>query len=321
MPDITDLWVRPALAQIIPQGHWDLVVSTSGPYTVHKIAHQLKRRGLASRWIADFRDLWSDNQIFPGLFPFTLLERYQERQLMRAADIITTVTPGLHQTLGNKHGVQKTHLIENGIDFTDFDQLDPAPYFSQDGKFRLVHTGTIYQGYDPSPLFKAVQELKGHPTLDKLEIVFAGVNGNLPQEVEQRKIGANVKFISQVKREEALRMQRDASALLFLPWENIEANGIWSGKIFEYFYWNKPIVAVGGSSPNATIRLSDELIIPHNFCQDVTKIKAYLTRSIDNYQPPAKHAIPSGMQKYSRKSLSKKMLDLVIDNSNAGRLS
>src|SRR5438034_424404 len=72
---------------------------SSGPYTAHLLAMQLKRDRIARTWIADFRDLWTANHLYRGLFPFTLRERQLERQCLHAADVITTVSQGLASEL------------------------------------------------------------------------------------------------------------------------------------------------------------------------------------------------------------------------------
>ncbi|RDC62971.1 glycosyltransferase family protein [Adhaeribacter pallidiroseus] len=80
MPDIMDLWIKPATHWARENGPWDLIVSTHGPYACHLIALKLKRENLTKKWIADFRDLWTDNHIYKGMFPFTLAEKYLEKK-------------------------------------------------------------------------------------------------------------------------------------------------------------------------------------------------------------------------------------------------
>jgi glycosyltransferase involved in cell wall biosynthesis len=310
MPDKTHFWIKPALKEISQEQPWDLVVSTSGPYTTHLIAYELKKSQAAARWIADFRDPWSDNKLFPGIFPFRLIEKRLEKKLMREADVITTVSPQLRTELGKRHGDQKTHTIENGIDFEDFKRLDPTPIFPDDGTFRIVHTGTIYDGRNnPLPLLQALKALGERAR--HVEVLFCGVNGaDLPKQVHELDLDHCVSLIPLVKREDALRMQRDADALLFLPWGDVEKNGIISGKIFEYFYSENPVIAVGGTAEKGSIHILDDLVIKHAFGNDVDKIKAYLLEQIDRQPAQEKISYRSSLQKYSRKALADKMLQL-----------
>lgn len=103
MPDHTDRWVMPAFNYVSDE-NWDLVVSTGGPYAVHNVAYRLKEKRMTSHWIADWRDLWVDNHIYPGLWPLTIVENICERRWMDRADFITTVSDPLAAVLKNKYG-------------------------------------------------------------------------------------------------------------------------------------------------------------------------------------------------------------------------
>jgi hypothetical protein len=83
MPDATDLWIRPAIRWGRNAGTWDLVVSSAGPYATHLIGAHLKKHGLVRFWVADYRDLWTDNAACAGLFPFTFVEEWLERSTMK----------------------------------------------------------------------------------------------------------------------------------------------------------------------------------------------------------------------------------------------
>src|SRR5262245_13934317 len=103
-PDLTDGWVRPAVDWAGAHGPWDVVVGSGGPPAAHLAALGIKQAGRARRWVADFRDLWTDNHIYGGLFPFTLIERRRERRVLAAADRLVTVSPGLADRLRAKSG-------------------------------------------------------------------------------------------------------------------------------------------------------------------------------------------------------------------------
>src|SRR5436190_19613682 len=162
MPDLTDWWVKPALrwCRLNSQGDWDCVVSSSGPYTAHLVAMDLRRSGLARRWGADFRDLWTGNHFHCGLLPFTLRERMLESQCLRTADIITTVSDGLATSLRRRTRTP-IEIIYNGFNDDAADGATPCQsIFPDDGCLRIVYTGTLYpNGQDPLPLLRAMKSL------------------------------------------------------------------------------------------------------------------------------------------------------------------
>ena len=109
------------------------------------------------RWVADFRDLWTRNPNFRGMFPFTCLEGALERRVLSRADAVVTVSEGLADALRTGCPA-KVYVIENGFDEEDLDSI-PATV-SCTGVFTLVYTGTIYVSrQDPIPLFAALKAL------------------------------------------------------------------------------------------------------------------------------------------------------------------
>lgn len=311
MPDFSDFWILPALKALKKQ-EWDVVVSTAGPYSVHLIAECLKRRGQTSRWIADYRDTWSDSCVYPGLFPFNWVEKKLEKKLLQQADAITTVSDFFTHSLGCKHGSYKVHTIENGFDLEDLKKLDPAPFFPLDGMFRIVHTGSLYLGKrDPSPLFQAISELREEPALNKLEVLFVGANqANLQELIDRYQVGKWVKVRGLVSREDALRMQRDARALLFLPWNDLTVDGVMTGKLFEYLCSGTPILAVGASEREASQQLILDAKCGEAF-HSASSIKTYLQHALLQINKTKTMLDPALAAKYDRKALAHKLLGLV----------
>lgn len=251
MPDLTAGWVKPALAALRSEKAWDLVVSTAGPYTTHLVGHQLKKEGRAKKWIADYRDPWSDNYLYPGLPLVRMYETTLEERLLKAADLITTVSVPLTAQFAKRFGQHRVATVENGFDFEEARTVREMPLFAQDGKFRIVHTGSLYPGKrDPTVFFKALQKIacdpQRAPLLENLEVIFVGHRqANLEELIALYGVEKWVKQIGQVDHETALQMQREAHALLFFPWNDPLVDGILTGKIFEYLGSRTRILAVG----------------------------------------------------------------------------
>lgn len=314
MPDFTDLWILPAIKAVEGEGQWDLIVSTSGPYAVHLVAHRLKQQGNAKRWVADYRDTWSDSYIYPGIFPFNLIEGKLERYLMRSADLITTISVPFAESLAGRYGVRKVEPIENGFDTDDVEGMAAEGAFPDDGKVRIVHTGSIYEGKrDPTPLFVALAAMANDeavaPLLERLEVIFVGLhNANLEAMIAHYGVGEWVTVRGFVPRIEALRMQRDADLLLFLPWNDTSVDGVLSGKIFEYLFSGTPIIAVGGNGVEA----SQQMILDAGagfILDDVEKIKTMLVRALTEGVPECV-SNTAFIARYDRKVLADHLLNV-----------
>ena len=313
MPDFTDLWVRPALKAVKTAAPWDLVVSSSGPYTTHMVAAAIKKRGQAKKWVADYRDSWSDNYIYRGLFPFNLIEKVLERRLLNHVDLITTVSAPFTNQYLKRFPRKPVVTIENGFDPEDQRHLPEAAVFPQDGKFRIVHTGSIYLGKrNPEPLFAAITTLANDAEqaalLDQLELLFVGAhNDMLCPLIERWKVSPWVKTTGLVSRETALAMQRDAHLLLFLPWNDTSVDGVMTGKLFEYLFSGTPIIAVGSQEPEASQRLILQAGAGWVF-HDVTSITSFLIEKLSKPQKERCHVDSSFLHRYRRDVLADKLL-------------
>lgn len=308
MPDYTQMWVKPALKAITTHQPWDLVISSSGPFPVHLVAEQLKKKGMTQKWIADFRDLWTDNHIYKGLFPFTLIEKYIEKRIARRADILTTVSPPLAKTLSDKYGASKTFTVENGFDPDQFTKLPEESIFPNDGKVRLVYTGTVYPNkQNPEPLFEALRELND----DKIEVIFAGARqSHLQILIEKYNVEKWVKLKGLIDLESALRMQKDAHFLLCLPWTDLTVDGLYGGKLFEYFNSGSPILAIGGTG----IEAAQQLILNAKagyILSSPNEIKVFLKDRINLSKRVRTSIDPQFLNRYNRKHLASQLLEIL----------
>lgn len=312
-PDLTHFWIKHAMKAIEKHQPWDLVVSSAGPYTVHIVAEKLKKNGKAKKWIADFRDKWSDNHIFPGLFPFNALERRWEKKLMKSADAIVSVSHPYADSFRKKYGKDKVFVIENGFDPTDLQQIPPIPIFLNDNKFRIVHTGSVYlQNQHPEQLFTAIQQMSKETStaalLNKLEVIFVGPNLEpINKLIAEYKVDPWVKVLGLVNREVALRMQRDAHAVLFFPWIDPNNDGVFSGKIFEYLYSRTPVMAIGTDAENYT----SKFILDSKIGKTLTntdQIVDYLKTHLEVIKKEKAAPLKELLNKYDRKSLAMKLL-------------
>lgn len=304
MPDFTDLWILPALHAVKDESPFDLVVSTAGPYSTHIVAHRIKKRGQAMKWVADYRDTWSNNYIYPGLPLLNRLEVFLEKRLLKNADLITTVSEPFAHEFSNHHETPVL-AIENGFDPSDLEQLPQESIFPSDGKIRIVHTGSLYLGKrDPTPLFRVLGRLQDN----RYEVLFVGERqANLEALIEEYQVKDYVKEVGRVSRQDALRMQRDADALLFLPWNDASVEGVLTGKIFEYLFSGTPIIALGASH----LEESQKLILEAGAgwaCLNDDQV----AEALQEIPKTIFHPHQNVLDRYNRKVLAQRMLEGVL---------
>lgn len=314
MPDILDFYWSRRVIDRLKNKKFDLIVSTAGPYGVHAPAYHLKKKGLTKHWIADWRDLWTDNHMFPGIPGFRKIERFLEKKWCESADVITTVSEPLAEILRAKYG-NKVSVIFNGFDEEDYLSLPAAKAFPDDGVSRILYTGTIYPKFqDPSPLFSAIFELHQDGVLKpgKLQVLFCGLNSNVTELAESMGVGLYVRYLGFLPRTQALHLQRDATALLLLEVENKEVKGVLTGKLFEYLFAGPPVITIGVTRGSGIGELLEKTGSGKAFGRDVSSIKSFLKELTENYGRHAnKPENKEEILKYSRREQARLMLELV----------
>jgi glycosyltransferase involved in cell wall biosynthesis len=192
------------------------------------------------------------------------------------------------------------------------EDISPEPYW-KDEKVRLVYTGSLWFWQDPSPLFEAIREIANSPQknlLDKLEVIFVGMtSGNLHNLIQKYGVEEWVKYGGNLPREDALRMQRDAHALIFLEFAGVD--GILTGKLFEYLFSGTKILGIGtvdNIGPGKLIKESGHGI---NFGKDVQKIKDYLVKLLVSGKKEYVEKNIKFLEKFTRKRQAEKVLELV----------
>lgn len=316
MPDLTDLWIPRAQKIAIQRGPWDVVVSSYGPYAPHLVARHLKNKGVAKTWAADFRDLWYDNPIYRGLPVVCWVEKHLQHDILRSADVVTTVSEPLKDSLVRRCPTANAHVIMNGFDPDDMFLLPQESIFPHDGKVRMVYTGNIYRGKrDPTLLFRAMARMNEDPAkkalLDRLEVVFVGVSQeNIASIRDDNGVMPWVKVCPSVSRERALCMQRDAQYLLFLDWADHNTKGIVTGKLYEYLFSGTSIVSIGGPSDSSANEIIHRLDAGWTF-DDVSTLEEFLTQIVENPDMAKKKDLVDVLQPYLRSTQAMAFLKLL----------
>jgi len=158
-----------------------------------------------------------------------------------------TAFPSLTRYLEVEYGVQTAVTIPNGYDPEDLSDADPSWSFDPDS-FNIVHTGRFGgsdSNRDVGPLCTALEKLAlREPALgDRLRLHLVG-----PLEPQERRRFARliesgvVVYHGLCPLPVALSSQLAADALLLLT--SMERAGHAPGKLYEYLYAGRPIVAL-----------------------------------------------------------------------------
>lgn len=245
VPDGRITWMPEALRGAAPfLGDWkpDIVYASAPPTTTLLVARALARR-YGVPWVAEFRDLWTDNPYYEFPDWRKRIERLWERRVVGDAAALVTVSSIWRDQLRAKFN-KPVALAMNGFVPADFPEGLPARPAS-DGPLHILYTGMIYPGYrDPLPLFQAIAMLG--PQREDVLVEFIGTDLKSVSELaEKAGVADRVKIAPPVKYRDSLVRQTRADVLLHLQWNDPKESGTISGKLFEYFGARRPVLGLG----------------------------------------------------------------------------
>lgn len=317
-PDEQKGWYPHAVAEgskELEQDDYDAILSSSMPYTSHLIAQELVRRHDIP-WVADFRDLWTQNHFFKHSAIRRLFETRLEKRTLSSASAITTVSGPLADKLSALHGRIPVYSIPNGF---DPDILNCGSLVST--SFNLVYTGKIYdQRQDPEPLFIAMRDLIDRGLVDPthVRVDFYGYQDPWVREEVSRYGLENIVFLhAPVSRDASMHLQRTSQILLLLAWNDPAHRGVYTGKVFEYLAAQRPILCIGDnggviadllSTTHAGVNLDDPNSIADRLADWYNE---YLSSGYVRYSGKS-----DAIQQYSHVEMAKKfagVLDRVIE--------
>ena len=318
-PDVHDKWAREVIKYFTEKKEkFDVVISTGGPYSVHRIGLYLKKQGLANDWIIDWRDLWTKNPYFRGFPLFWIYEKMLERSFHRNCDRIITVSDGCREIL-TKQTNKNVITIFNGYDIDDYKSITNTERI-KDSKLRIVYTGNLYGKHrDPSILFLAIKELFEENKIEEGDILvtFAGQNCDITKKIELMGIKPFFEYVGMLKRPEALRLQYNADVLLFLEHESKKIKGILTGKLFEYLYIAEFILALGISEnceAGSVIKKSCKGLCVKKSIKDVKKILLEKLEEKKAYKSELSYMVDFDfIKQFDRSVLAEKLYSILKD--------
>lgn len=249
IPDSRTFWIKPSVRflnrYLSKNSDFDTIISTGPPHSVHLIAMELKKKH-SVKWIADFRDPWTQIDFYEDLNIGKRADRIQrelEKTVLTTADEIVTVSQACADGLTLISG-RPTHVITNGYTFPEFDlpQHDPrAP-------FTLAHFGSLPASRNPVYLWEALHELiEEKPEFaGRFQLQLIGtVDIAVQNAIHANKLDPFTSYLPPIPHHESIEQQRRTALLLLIANSTGNVKGILTGKFFEYLGAKRPILALG----------------------------------------------------------------------------
>jgi len=310
IPDPKAYWVKPSIKFLIDKikkEKIDHIVTTGPPHSMHLIGLGLKKAIPTLKWVADFRDPWSELDLLDEFHlssSSTTKHKDLEKKVLQTADVALTVSETWVEDL-KRLGEGRVELVTNGYDTADF-ELKPKT----NDKFIIGHYGLLNHLRNPKNLWKVLSDLCDENTEfnDKLEIHLSGnIDAEALAEIEAYpQLKEKIKNLGYLSHAEVLKQYNEASLLLLLLFNSKSGVGNYPGKIFEYFAAQKPILAFGPEGSDTQCLISDSKTGSY-FSYEEQNIE----NEILNIFNGRSKLVSSDISRFSRENLAVELSDLL----------
>ncbi|KXH85263.1 glycosyltransferase family 4 protein [Chryseobacterium kwangjuense] len=322
IPDARVFWVKPSinfLEQYLKENKIEVVVTSGPPHSLHMIGLGLKKKFPDLKWIADFRDPWTEISYYKHL-KLTKSSDRKHRQLESAvfknADI-TLATSYTDAENFRKAGANAV-CITNG-----FDESDASTPLSMTGErakgqisgsFTMSYIGVLEQLRNPENLWKVLDELvkENKDFADNFTLKFAGrVDDKILQTIENSNLKNHILNLGYISHDKAVDEMASSDLLLITNFPNASSKGIIPGKIFEYLATGKQIISFGPDEADVSRILAETSAGKHFSYEDYKAVKNFILKKFELWKNGNLIENTQNIEQFSRKNLTKKLVEIL----------
>ena len=316
IPDPRRFWIKPSvkfLNDYLKENPVDAIITTGPPHSMHFIGLGLKRNFPKQPWIADFRDPWTNIDFYKDLnlsYFSDKIHHQKEKKIIQHADCIVVVSNGMDEEYKLLQP-KRIQTISNGFDESDVQSGE----IKLDEKFSISHIGTLNATRNPRTLWKVLSQIcnENQDFKADLQIQLVGkVDFSVLEGINRLNLMDNLSKIEYLSHNEAIAKQQSSQILLLLINQSANANGILTGKFYEYLAAKRPVLAIGPTDGDAALILNETgagKIVNFSDYQNTKEVildfyKQYKSGNLNISQTKS-------IERYSRKSLTGELAELL----------
>lgn len=314
IPDARKHWIKPSVSYLltyIRDFNIDTIITTGPPHSLHIIGMKLKEK-TGVKWLADFRDPWTTIGYHKQLkLTKSAKEKHKklEKKVLTTADTIM-VTSNNTKIEFAQITTKPIEVITNGY---DIETINSVPLDSQ---FTIAHIGSLLSKRNPKILWKVLSELilenKAFAKVFKLNLV-GSVGESVLKTIDKYGLTNYTYKAGYVTHKESVEYQKKSQILLLIEIDSEETKVIIPGKLFEYMVSERPIIAIGPTDSDVE-KIINETNTGHYFnYNNETALKAKILEHFESFNQNNLKTYPIGLQKYSRKNLTKTLTSLILN--------
>ena len=314
IPDARKFWVKPStsyLRKYLKTNKIDVVITTGPPHSMHLIGLNLKKE-LNIKWIADFRDPWTEIDYFQQL-PLTkkAIEKHHslEKEVLKNADAVLVVGKTMQENF-NKFN-SKVITVTNG-----FDEALTHENVALDKKFTVTHIGLMNADRNPKMLWEVLAEIvsENEEFSKDFDLKLIGqADASVIEDISKYRLSKNVQVIDYVTHDKVVEFQQKSLVLLLIVNNVPSAKGILTGKIFEYLMAKRPILAIAPSNGDVSEIINETnsgVVIDFG---DKVALKKAILEYYSKFKLGNLNVESKNIAQFHRKELTKKVSELIYD--------
>ncbi len=312
IPDARVLWVKPSVKKIeklFAEKKFEVLVTTGPPHSLHLIGLRLKEKFPDLKWVADFRDPWTEISYYKHLkLTKNSDQKHQklEKEVFENADV--TLATSYTDAENFRRKGANAFCITNGFD----GEIKLNSTITE--KFTISYIGVLEQLRNPDLLWEVLNEIIAENEIFKqnFKLKFAGrVDDKILAKIYDSSLKKHVENLGYLSHQEANEAMQSSDLLLVTNFPNVESKGIIPGKIFEYLASGNQILSFGPENGDVEKILDETKSGKHFSYQDQAKLKEYLLAQFENW---TSHKKPTGnpeLERFSRKHLTGELVKIL----------
>jgi len=312
IPDARKFWIKPSiqfLTDYLEKENIDTIVTSGPPHSMHLIGLGLKQINPKLKWIADFRDPWTQISYHKELKLTnwaTKKHEYLEYAVMTKANLVLATSYSDGDNF-KKIGAKNVAVITNGFEEVKKETKKDNKYFN------ITYSGGLEMLRNPISIWEALNDLKNSNPSFKQDLKL-NFYGSLAEDVKQTILANNLEdnlaIHGYVAHQTSLEAINKANILVLTNFDNIASKGIIPGKLFEYMATGNPILAVGPKGADVEQILNQTKAGSYYLHYEKDMIKTYINNIYNQWLAnPSNNsqANPIEVDKFNRKNLTRQL--------------
>ena len=340
IPDARVFWVEPStkfLKKYLKENHFDAFVTTGPPHSLHLIGLELKKEFPNLKWIADFRDPWTEISYYKHLkltknsdkkhreleenvfknADITLATSYTDAENFRKKGAnsvcITNGFEPLNPQRGLSDSAQNSEIFQNPQSLKDTN-TQTLKHSNTQTKFTLSYVGVLEQLRNPEILWKVLKEIliENEDFATDFQLKFVGkVDDKILTALENSELKNSILNVGYLPHEKSVLEMKNSALLLITNFPQDASKGIIPGKIFEYLSTGNQIISFGPKNADVATILEKTNAGKHFSYDEKENVKNYILKIYNKWKSGNLQSENADIEEFSRKNLAKKLSEIL----------